>query len=678
MPADQRPRFGGLVSEGGIRFAAWSQAARRLWVSIFDDQGNREIERLELQPEGDGVHALFVAGLGPGIRYGFRADGDYAPDRGLWFDPEKLLTDPYALEIDRPYAYDWRLTRRRGEGLDTAPLMPKAVAAALPKPVPAVPPLFQPGGLIYEVPVRAFTMLHPDIPEKLRGTVAALAHPVVIEHLKKLGVSAVELMPVTASIDERHLPPLGLRNAWGYNPVTFMALDPRLAPGGIMELRNTVAALRQAGIGVILDLVFNHTGESDRLGPTLSLRGFDNQAYYRHTPDGRLVNDTGTGNTVACDHPITGEMVLDTLRHFVRDAGVDGFRFDLAPILGRVEGTFDAEAPLLKTMGQDALLADRVLIAEPWDIGPDGYQLGNFPPPFLEWNDKYRDDVRRFWRGDAGVVGALATRLAGSSDVFATNGQSASRAVNFIAAHDGMTLADIVRYERKHNEANGEQNRDGHNDNLSWNNGVEGDADKPAVAMARLNDQHALLATLFASRGTIMLTAGDEFGRSQKGNNNAYAQDNQITWLDWAGRDQGLERYTALLSTLRRAVPALSDARFLTGQPPADSDMPDVAWLTETGSPLDQHSWQDPLRHRLVMILGGATDDERRLAVLVNGDRRACMFTLPQREGFFWEPAIETAEAADIERPVSGRTVIFMIERAAARAGTREKRNGGR
>lgn len=678
MPADQRPRFGGLVSEGGIRFAAWSQAARRLWVSIFDEQGNQEIERLELQLEGEGVHALFVAGLGPGTRYGFRADGDYAPDRGLWFDPEKMLIDPYALGIDRPYAYDWQLTRRRGEGLDTAPLMPKAIAAALPKPVPAAPPLFQPGGLIYEVPVRAFTMLHPDIPENLRGTVAALAHPVVIEHLKKLGVSAVELMPVTASIDERHLPPLGLRNAWGYNPVTFMALDPRLAPGGIMELRNAVAALRQAGIGVILDLVFNHTGESDRLGPTLSLRGFDNQAYYRHTPDGRLANDTGTGNTVACDHPIAGEMVLDTLRHFVRYAGVDGFRFDLAPILGRVEGTFDDEAPLLKAMGEDVLLADRVLIAEPWDIGPDGYQLGNFPPPFLEWNDKYRDDIRRFWRGDAGMVGALATRLSGSSDVFAANEQSASRTVNFIAAHDGMTLTDIVRYERKHNQANGEQNRDGHNENLSWNNGVEGDADNPAVATARLNDQHALLATLFASRGTIMLTAGDEFGRSQQGNNNAYAQDNAITWLDWAGRDQALEHYTVLLSTLRRAVPALSDTRFLTGRPPGNSDIADVAWLTETGAPLDQQSWQDPQRHRLVMILGGDSDDERRLAVLINGDRRACIFTLPPREGFFWEPAIETAEAADIERPVSGRSVIFMIERAAAQAGTGEKRNGGR
>lgn len=662
--------LGATVTREGIRFAAWSQAGRRLWVSIFDEQGNREIERLELQPEGQGVHALFVAGLGQGIRYGFRADGDYAPERGLWFDPAKLLTDPYAVEIDRPYAYDWRLAQRRSEGADTAPLMPKAIAAALPKPVQAAPPLFQPGGLIYEIPVRAFTMLHPNVPEKLRGTVAALAHPAVVEHLKKLGVSAVELMPVTASIDERHLPPLGLRNAWGYNPVTFMALDPRLAPGGIMELRNTVAVLRQAGIGVILDLVFNHTGESDRLGPTLSLRGLDSQAYYRHRPDGGLANDTGTGNTVACDHPVVQEMVLDTLRHFVRYAGVDGFRFDLAPILGRVGGTFDAQAPLLRAMREDAQLADRVLIAEPWDIGAEGYQLGNFPPPFFEWNDKYRDDVRRFWRGDAGMVGALATRLAGSSDVFAANGQAASRTVNFIAAHDGMTLTDIVRYERKHNEANGEQNRDGHDENLSWNSGVEGDADDPSVTVARLNDQRALLATLFASRGTIMVTAGDEFGRTQRGNNNAYAQDNEITWLDWAGRDEALERYTALLAALRSALPALSDTRFLTGQPPVDSEMPDVAWLTETGAPLDAQSWQDPQRHRLVMILGGAS----RLAVIINGDRRACMVTLPEREGFFWVPALETSDAVDISRPVSGRTVIFMMERA--QAGAKGKRNG--
>jgi glycogen operon protein len=672
VAVDWRPRFGGQVEKGGIRFAAWSLSARRLWVSVFDDAGSREIDRLELQPEGGGVHALLVNGLAAGTRYGLRADGDYAPERGLWFDPEKLLVDPYAVEIDRPFAHHWRLAARRSEGADTAPLMPKAVAKALPEPLPGLPPLFRPGGLIYEVPVRAFTMLHPDIPEKQRGTIAALAHPAIIEHLKELGASAVELMPVTASIDERHLPPLGLHNAWGYNPVTFMALDPRLAPGGLAELRDTVTALRKAGIGTILDLVFNHTGESDRFGPTLSLRGLDSRAYYRHEPDGRLANDTGTGNTVACDHPLVQEMVLDTLRHFVRQAGVDGFRFDLATVLGRVDGVYDPTAPLLKAIADDPILADRVLIAEPWDIGPGGYQLGNFPQPFLEWNDHYRDDIRRFWRGDAGRVGALATRLAGSSDVVGKQGRRMSRTVNFIAAHDGMTLADLVAYEDKHNEANGEHNRDGHDENLSWNNGVEGETSDALIAEARFQDRCALLATLFASRGTIMLTAGDEFGRTQKGNNNAYAQDNAITWLDWAGRDLALERFAAALATLRRAAPVLSDTRFLTGEPPASSNMPDVAWLTETGAPLGEPEWNDQRRHRLVMLLGGAEAGDGRLAVIVNGDRRQCLFTLPERTGFRWHPAIEMADGvADISRPVPGRTVVFMIERRAglARAG---------
>ncbi|MER8864175.1 glycogen debranching protein GlgX [Mesorhizobium sp. M0751] len=666
-------QLGATITKEGIRFAAWSSSARRIWISIFDEHGNREVDRLELQSEGEGVHALFVAGLGAGTRYGFRADGDYAPEHGLWFDPDKLLADPYAVEIDRSYAYDGRLAARRGEGADTASLMPKAIAGVLPEPLPALPPLFRPGGLIYEVPVRAFTKLHPDIPEKQRGTIAALAHPLVVEHLRKLGVAAIELMPVTASIDERHLPSLGLRNAWGYNPVTFMALDPRLAPGGLAELRGTVAALRVAGIGTILDLVFNHTGESDRLGPTLSLRGLDNRAYYRHEADGALVNDTGTGNTLACDHPVVREMVLDTLRHFVRHAGVDGFRFDLAPVLGRVDGVFDADAPLLNAIRKDPVLGDRVLIVEPWDIGPDGYQLGNFPPHFLEWNDRYRDDIRRFWRGDGGMIGALATRLAGSSDVFAKAGQTMSRSVNFIAAHDGMTLADIVSYEHKHNEANGEQNRDGHDDNLSWNNSVEGETGDRAIVTVRFDDQRALLATLFASRGTIMLTAGDEFGRTQRGNNNAYAQDNDITWLDWSGRDRALERYTVLLAKMRRAVPALLDTTFLTGEPPAGSEIPDVAWLTETGVPLDEAAWHNARRHRLVMVLGSG--ENSRLAVVINGDRRACMFTLPERAGFLWRPAIEP-DSGDISRPVPGRTVLFMIESRTARAGAGESHDG--
>ncbi|MCV3243650.1 glycogen debranching protein GlgX [Mesorhizobium sp. ZC-5] len=663
----ERPRFGATVTHNGVRFSVWSGSATRIWLSLFDASGDRETDRLELETTDKGMHSLVVPGLSARARYGFRADGDYDPARGLWFDPDKLLVDPYATAIDRPYLYDPRLVARRGEGGDTAPLMPKAIVQAPLDSVAANEPVFKPGGLIYELNVRAFTKLHPEIPQAQRGTVAALAHPAIIAHLQKLGASAIELMPVTAWIDERHLPPLGLSNAWGYNPVTFMALDPRLAPGGLTELRDAVATLRSAGIGVILDLVFNHTGESDWFGPTLSLRGLDNLAYYRHAPDGSLVNDTGTGNTIATQRPVMREMILDTLRHFVQNAGVDGFRFDLATVLGRGDSGFSPDAPLLCEIRADPLLADRVLIAEPWDIGPDGYQLGNFGKPFLEWNDRYRDDIRRFWRGDRGMAGALATRFAGSSDVFGNNAGE-TRTVNFIAAHDGMTLADTVAYERKHNDANGEENRDGHNENLSWNNGVEGETSDPNVGEARRGDLKAQLATLFASRGSIMLTAGDEFGRTQKGNNNAYAQDNEITWLDWTNPDLGLEQHVYALAALRKSMPALTNIAFLTGKPAASGEIPDVEWLSETGVPLTEAEWNDPNRHRLTMQLATT---EGRIAVLVNGDRRATVFSLSQRNGYVWVLVVPDEGGAELLAGesawrVPGRTVAFLAERKAA------------
>ncbi|MDI1296173.1 MAG: glycogen debranching protein GlgX [bacterium] len=603
--------LGAQIHAGGTRFSVWAPDATQVWLCLF--VGERE-QRVPMFRDVEGVWHVEAAGVGAGARYGFRADGPYDPAVGLWFDPNKLLLDPYATAIDRAFDYVPVLAAKRGEGVDTAPFVPKGVVVAARPPVAAAPPCFRPGGLIYEVQIRSFTLLHPDVPEAQRGTIAAIAHPAIIAHLKNLGVGAIELMPVNAWIDERHLGPLGLRNAWGYNPVSYFALDPRLAPGGMTELRDTVATLRAAGIGVILDVVYNHDGESDRDGPTLSLRGLDARRYFRHEADGRLINDTGTGNSIDCSQPVAQRLILDSLRYFVTQAGVDGFRFDLAPALGRTAQGFDAGAPLLAAMREDPVLADRLLIAEPWDIGPGGYQLGAFGDRWIEWNDRYRDDMRRFWRGDADMLGAFATRLAGSSDIFTG---ARTRSVNLLAAHDGFTLADVTAYEHKHNEANGEQNRDGHGENLSWNNGVEGPSDDPAITAARRHDVKALLSTLYCSRGTIMLTAGDEFGRSQQGNNNAYAQDNAISWIDWGARDREIEAHAFALAAMRARCPDLRDTALLSDG--------DVEWLDEGGHPLTIAQWEDPTRRRLVLRFRGSG-----LALCVNGGDSLCQFVLPE------------------------------------------------
>ena len=505
--------------------------------------------------------------------------------------------------------------------------------------------------------VKGYTMRHPAVPKRLRGTIAALAHPAVIDHLTRIGVDAIELMPITAWIDERHLPPLGLSNAWGYNPVGLMTIDPRLAPGGVAELRKTVEALHEAGIGVILDLVFNHTGESDRLGTTLSLRGLDNLSSFAHEPGrpGELVNVTGCGNTLACDNPAIRRLVLDSLRHFVLHAGIDGFRFDLGPVLGRGPEGFDPKAQTLQEMMADPVLRDRVLIAEPWDIGHGGYQLGNFPPKFLEWNDQSRDRFRRYWRGDAGMTGEMATALAGASDVFSKVGATDTRTVNFIAAHDGFSLMDIVSYEHKHNEANGEDNRDGHNDNLSWNNGIEGATDDTAIRQARQRDVMALLSTLFVSRGSIMLTAGDELGRSQNGNNNAYCQDNEITWIDWAKADEALIEHTALVSQARKRFPALSSTAFFTGNG-------DVEWHSSRGELMTVSDWEQADSPVLTMTV--ATPDlqrerDTRLAIVFNRASDAQSVTLPpSAQG--WMPLASQTVAGD--QPLAPRSVHIFVE----------------
>ncbi|MCV9966513.1 glycogen debranching protein GlgX [Pararhizobium sp. BT-229] len=655
MPNPPAPALlGATIGNDGTTFAVWSTSASGIELCLFDKAGDSELRRLPMQRGEDGLHSLTVSDAPAGTRYGFRAWGQYAPDQGLWFDPAKLLVDPYARELDRPFRYEPRLSTF---GDDTADLVPKAIVTE-PQTAPSAAPLFQPGGLIYEVAVRPFTKLHPQVPENLRGTVGALAHPAIIAHLKRIGVSTVELMPITAWIDERHLPPLGLSNGWGYNPIAFMALDPRLVPGGMTELRETVAALHEEGIGVILDLVFNHSGESDRLGATLSMRGLDNHTYYRHATGqpGVLVNDTGCGNTVACDHPVVRRLILDSLRHFVLSAGIDGFRFDLGSILGRDINGFRSDATLFTEMLTDPILKDRVLIAEPWDIGPGGYQLGNFPGPFLEWNDRARDDLRRTWRGDRHTIGDLATALAGSSPIFSRNGGTQTRSVNFIAAHDGFTLMDLVSYAGKHNEANGEDNRDGHNENHSWNNGAEGPTEDPEVQAFRRRDVMALLSTLFAARGTLMLTAGDEAGRSQRGNNNAYCQDNAITWVDWTELDEDLIAHTSALSHIRSRFDVFRESTFFSGNG-------DIEWLRLAGQPMTVDDWESPATDNLMMVLvtGDAVQNRTtRLAVVINRSHAPHPFHLPGRPEVRWQALLPLDEAGD--GMIATRSVGFHVE----------------
>lgn len=648
MSSTLKSKLGATLTPNGVDFAIWSSSAEKIELCLFDAESGDQTARHAMLRGADNIHRISIEGLTAGQRYGYRAYGPHDPDKGLWFDPSKLLVDPYAKELDRPFLADHDLATYQ---TDTANLVPRAVVTEdIEADISA--PLLPPGGFVYEIAVKPFTILHPDVPEEIRGTVAALAHPAIIAHLQQIGVDAIELMPVTAWIDERHLPPLGLTNGWGYNPVAFMALDPRLCPGGMAELRETVAALHEAGIGVILDLVFNHTGESDRFGATLSMRGIDNLAYYRHLPHepGTLVNDTGTGNTAAADHPVVRQLIVDTLRHFALHAGVDGFRFDLAPVIGRTAEAFDPNGETLTAMLSDDLLKDRVLIAEPWDIGPGGYQLGNFPAPFLEWNDRARDDMRRYWRGDQWMTGALATRLAGSSDIFQKSGQT--RSVNFLAAHDGFTLFDLVSHEHKHNDANGEDNRDGHNENYSWNNGAEGPTADPEVQERRRRDVRALLSTLFASRGTIMLTMGDEAGRSQRGNNNAYCQDNEITWMDWQEPDTELVRHTALLAGIRKRFSVFSETDFFTGNG-------DIEWLTPSGAPMQVSDWENADNRLMGMVV--ATDDRSsgratRLAILFNRGHEDVEFILP---GTGWQDLLSNKPWTNL---LPSRSVSFCLK----------------
>lgn len=729
-PGSPEP-FGVVPVGDGVNAAFPSAAAHAVELCLFDATGEHEIERIPLAARTGSVFHAHVAGIAPGQRYGLRVHGPFDPARGHRFNPAKLLVDPWATRLDRPFTLHQSLfdARRAGaqgppDTVDSAPVVPKAIleraiveraivesaiagAPATTAPAPAVRVPWE-RTVVYEMGVKAFTALHPDVPDRHRGTFAALAHPAVVGHLRDLGVTTVELLPCAAWIDERHLPPLGLANAWGYNPIGFCAPDPRLAPRGWEDVRAATDALHAAGLEVVLDVVLNHSGEADELGPTVSLRGLDNAGFYRLRPDDAAlyVNDAGCGNVLALDRPAPLRLAMDALRQWALRGGVDGFRFDLAVTLGRRDAGFDPAAPLLSAIAQDPLLRTLKLIAEPWDIGPGGYHPGAFPASWGEWNDRFRDDVRRCWRDGHGV-GALATRFAGSQDVFGAR-RRPSRSVNFVVAHDGFTLADLVSYAGKHNRANGEDNRDGTDANHSWNTGVEGPSDDPAVTAARRADQRALLATLLFARGTPMLAMGAEAGRSQGGNNNAYAQDNATAWLDWSALDADLLAATRRLCALRARHPALRDDRFLTGQPLPrqgddladldlpDLELPDVEWLRADGQPMQDHDWAGPM---LACVLS-ATDDAAgsaggqdraldRVLVAFNLGREPLGLVLPwSRPGFGWRlafdsgvqqagaPAVkgeETGAQADggDTVPLGPRRVLLLVEEPRPRGGRR-------
>ena len=651
--------LGLTLTPEGANIAVFSAHAERIELCLFADD-ERETRITLPERTGDVFHG-FIDDLTAGARYGLRAHGPYAPQNGYRFNPAKLLVDPYARALDRAFAFHPTMRGQHPDGSrnndDSAALVPKGVAVAASAPHATSRPRVPWGEtVIYELHVRGFTKLHPDVPPPLRGTCAALAHPAVIEHLVRLGITTVELLPLTAAVDEPHLARAGLTNYWGYNPVAWFAPDPRLAPGGMEELRDAVAALHKAGIEVLLDIVLNHSGEGDANGPTLSLRGLDDATYYRTVPGEphRYVDDSGCGNTLALDRAPVMHLALDALRHWALATGADGFRFDLASTLGRRDHGFDASAPLLAAIAADPLLHSLKLVAEPWDVGPGGYQAGAFPADWGEWNDKYRDAVRRWWRGDAGLTGELATRLAGSADVLRRRQRRPSCSVNFIAAHDGFTLADVVSYAEKHNEANGEGNRDGTTANHSWNHGVEGPSTDARVDAARRRDVRALLTTLLCSRGTPMLAMGDECGRTQQGNNNAYAQDSALTWLDWEHADRDLAEFAAALVALRREHPALRADRWLTGITDPMTSLADVVWRRADGGEMNAGDWDGPDARVLVAVLSEGTSftTADRVAVVFNSSARDVPVLLPPpRRGFRWHHVLDSAA----DRPVDER-----------------------
>ena len=643
--------LGATPTAVGVNFAVHAPAATRLELCLFDAVGRERRVALPAR-SGDVWHGRLPHGeVGVGQLYGFRVHGPYDPERGLRCNPAKLLLDPAARMVTGEPDVSDRLLEGPASAVDSAPAMPRCrvVGREFDWAGDVRPQTAWRDTVIYELHVKGYTMRHPAVPQRLRGTYLGLAQPAVIEGLQRLGVTAVELLPVQAFATEGFLRERGLFNYWGYNPLAWSAPAPHYAIADpVLEFRTMVRALHAAGIEVILDVVFNHTAEGNEWGPTLSLKGFDNAGYYRLVADapGHYENHTGCGNTVRADTPQARALIIDALRWWVEAMHVDGFRFDLATTLGRETHGFNPTAEFFATLEAEPSLRDVKLIAEPWDIGPGGYQLGGFPRRFAEWNDRYRDTVRSYWKGEHHVLGAFAERIAGSSDVFHASGRGPHASINFITSHDGFTLADLVSYEHKRNEANQEDNRDGHGDNRSFNCGLEGPTTDPVVLALRRRQTRNLLTTLLLSQGVPMLLAGDEIGRTQRGNNNAYCQDNALAWLDWnlGEEERALGEFTRRLIALRRRHPELRRDEFLEGRARTGS-VKDVLWLHPYGHEMTSSDWHDPHSHALGIVYGASDGHGPQILILSNAAEVAVEFMVTATPaGGSWTLVLDTAD----------------------------------
>jgi len=643
----------------GVNFALFSEHAEKVELCLFDENGENEVQRVELPEYTDQVWHGYLPEARPGQLYGYRVHGPYRPEHGHRFNPNKLLIDPYARAIVGDLRWDDALfgyTIGHPEGdlsfdeRDSAPFMPrcKVIDPAFTWGNDAPPDIAWHETVIYELHVRGFTQRHPDVPEALRGTFAGLAAAPAIDHLRELGITSVELMPVHAFLDDRYLVDRGMRNYWGYNTIGFFATEARYsASGKVNEFKTMVRTLHSAGIEVLLDVVYNHTAEGNQLGPTLSFRGIDNASYYRlATENPRYYEDfTGCGNTLNLQHPRVLQMIMDSLRYWVTEMHVDGFRFDLASALARELHAVDRLGAFFDILRQDPTLSRVKLIAEPWDLGAGGYQVGNFPVGWAEWNDKYRDTMRAYWKGDGGLIGEFAQRLTGSSDLYNRSSRRPYASVNFVTAHDGFTLHDVVSYNDKHNEANGEDNRDGHSHNLSWNHGVEGPTDDQAIVTLRERQKRNFLATLLLSQGIPMITAGDELGRTQNGNNNAYCQDNETSWLDWSfdANARALLAFVRRMIEIRRDHPAFRRRDFFQGRALHGAEVKDISWFKPDGSEMTAEEWDHEHARALGVYLAGEalSETDRRgqrltddnFLLLFNAGAEAVDFQLPQQLG---------------------------------------------